>query len=473
MNGRFRGLSVSALGIFVVAALAACSGADQASVEDVPLGPVQDQGVMESALEADVQQAPDSEGAASTPSRDGFAAPAPLAACAAVVDPARELVIRHLGAVNDAARTTWTGGTATTKDGAWSFGRLMTNMAGANDPQLFVRGWLSRWETNRVVNTFTTPARTQIRSSVINTWPKDAAGKLDLRKAPLRLLAIANRMDLRQLSAGNAGEGRFLFGVTDAAGNPLSFTVILEYKLPATTAAEAQTWAQQWHALGALPIGTAAEQAKFNAALQEITDRFAGKNAAPTKINGSSIGQVRTNEITLAAPWELREFRLSSTGQLVQSTTAQTPDSSLLNDARTGRFINTNQTAILGGRHVVPLAFEALAFRGGSAPTDFTTIWNPANATDKTARHLFSVNTCNGCHGGETSTTFLHVAPRAKTSVAALSTFMTGKTVRDPVSGVTRTFSDLSRRKIDLQNFLCPPPAGSAEGEEPSINRVH
>ena len=126
----------------------------------------------------------------------------------------------------------------------------------------------------------------------------------------MRLLAIVNRFDLR--STGNAGEGRFVFGVLDAAGNPMQFTVILEYKLPAANAAAVQTWANDWHALGALALGSAAYRTK----LQQITHKFSKRGAFPGRPNDSAISQVRSNEIALAFPWELRELHLTTTGQL-------------------------------------------------------------------------------------------------------------------------------------------------------------
>ncbi|MGK3963804.1 hypothetical protein WMF38_06455 [Sorangium sp. So ce118] len=67
-------------------------------------------------------------------------------------------------------------------------------------------------------------------------------------------------------------------------------------------------WANAWHALGSLPFPSE----DYNAALQAITTRFAGRNAAPGRPNGSSLGQLRTNDIALASPWELREFTLAA-----------------------------------------------------------------------------------------------------------------------------------------------------------------
>lgn len=439
----------------LVLSLGACTF-DQSEEEDTAaLSSQLDEG-SSAAAESDTVPAGDA------PAGDSFASGA-AATCSVTVATGKELMIRHLGVVEDPKRTQWTGSMTDAADGAWSFGRLMAQMAGPNDPEVFVRNWLSRWETNRTVNGFTVPARPAIRN-IVNAWPKLANGELDLRRSPMRLLAIVNRMDLRNVSAGNAGEGRFVFGVTDAAGNPLSFTVILEYKLPVASAAEAKAWADQWHALGALAAGSA----EYNAALQKVTDRFAARGANPAKPNGSSIGQVRTNEIAIGSPWELREFRLNTSGQLVQATVAQTPAPSFKSSARTARWINANESAILAGKHIVPAKFEDLPFRGGNSLTDFTS-WNPAGVRNPEARHLLAVNTCDGCHGSETSTGFLHVGNRSKGALAPLSGFLTGTTVNDPVSGKPRTFNDLARRKTDFASFLC---SGTTEAAGAAA-RVH
>ena len=46
---------------------------------------------------------------------------------------------------------------------------------------------------------------------ILDNWPRTPDGKLDLAQPPLRLQAIVNRFDLRNLAAGDAGEGRFVF----------------------------------------------------------------------------------------------------------------------------------------------------------------------------------------------------------------------------------------------------------------------
>jgi hypothetical protein len=379
--------------------------------------------------------------------------------CDITVTPRTQLMITNLSVVNDPVRTRWSGKLTNPADGAWHFGRLMTEMAGDNDPATFVRSWLAQWQTAVTVNGQTVPPRAKI-NDIIKAWPKTSAGKLDLTKAPFRLLAIANRFDLR--SPGNAGEGRLVFGVIDPS-NPIvdtkQFTVILEYKMLAATA-DVKTWANLWKDLSTAPLGSDAYRAK----LQAITGRFTKRNAAPGRTNGSAISQVRTNEIALASPWELREFRLTTTGQLRMVAPALTPADStpnFNNTAKLATFMTQNAVAIKAQTHAVPLRFQDAPFAAGRV-TNGIDFWNAPGITDNPLRHRFSLNTCNGCHGSETSTFFLHVSPRAADAEAVLSTFLTGEfrgapfSFPDPVvTKVTRTFNDLQRRARGLRTFLC------------------
>src|SRR5262249_51208324 len=154
------------------------------------------------------------------------------------------------------------------------------------------------------------------RNLVLDPWPRTPDGEIDLDRAPLELLAIVNRIDLRDLDKGQAGEGRFVFGVLDPFGFPQSFTVIVEYQLPAATQQDVLDWAASWHALSSHPFPSE----EYNAALEALTLRFSGRNAAPGKPNGSALGQLRTNEIALEPRWQLREFTLGADGFLHEST---------------------------------------------------------------------------------------------------------------------------------------------------------
>src|SRR5262245_55424478 len=96
-------------------------------------------------------------------------------ACGVTINADSELMIRSIMVVEDPVRTQWTGSLADPSDGAWSFGRLMTAMAGTNDPEPFVHTWLQEWEAARTVNGFTVPPR-PIHDRVLDPWLNASGG---------------------------------------------------------------------------------------------------------------------------------------------------------------------------------------------------------------------------------------------------------------------------------------------------------
>jgi hypothetical protein len=259
-------------------------------------------------------------------------------------------------------------------------------------------------------------------------------------------------MDLRDLSAGHAGEARFVFSM-ESFGSPLQATLIMEYRLPAATAADVQGWADAWHALGALPFPSEA----YNAALQALTDKITGRGAIPSRPNGSGLLRLRTNEIDLGLgePWQFREFNLDpASGLLVPATIKVTPDSSFNGTSVLSDFMRSAAPDILLDRHTVPETFQGAPFLGASV-FNFLTPWLSDGTVDNEVRHHLSLNTCNGCHGAETGVGFLQVFPRFAGQPAFLSGFLTGTTVFDPVTGVQRSFGEIPHRRTDLTSLVC------------------
>jgi hypothetical protein len=209
---------------------------------------------------------------------------------------------------------------------------------------------------------------------------------------------------------------------------------------------------RSFHALQSLPFPS--EQ--YNAALQAITDRFTARNAVPSMPNGSSLIDIRTNEFAAVPIWQLREFRISPTtgGLLPAMPVFQTPDESFNGSELLGRFINANETAILSETHEVPLTFEGQPFATGSVfnQIDF---WEAPGINNPEARHKFSLNTCDGCHGAETGTEFLHVFPRVVGEQSRISGFLNGITVEDPITGEPRRLVELARRRGLMEDIVC------------------
>ena len=114
--------------------------------------------------------------------------------------------------------------------GPWTFGTLMRQLASkdpthiANDSAVsdFIKNWLNLWAITQIINSDTVKARTLVNTIILNPWLNKSRnagspeGQLDMRFAPFKLLAIVNRVDLRDgaldgIPGSPCGEGRFVF----------------------------------------------------------------------------------------------------------------------------------------------------------------------------------------------------------------------------------------------------------------------
>jgi hypothetical protein len=390
----------------------------------------------------------------------------------AAISTSHSLLVRDLGVIEDPTRTKASCGQ--TSMGVWSFGYLMEQIAnspatGVTGPQ-FVRAWLDRWMTAQPVNGGSYGPRTLMQSKILDPWIAASGGPgmpLDLSKAPFRLLAIVNRLDLRQQAAyggTSGGELRFVFMHVpfDCTNGGRPFEVILEFGLPVSGCLGLWTLANQWKALDALPLGSPS----YNAALEAITQEVVVANAAPFNPNGSLLNQIRTNENWLdhtgeGLDWELREFRIDpATHHLFQDTVAQTPYFYLRSTPVIANYVNDQPSAIKAGNYTVPLRYPtaADAFRAGGVVYGLGSFWDDFSGTpivDREARHKFSLNTCNGCHTGETHGFFTHVGATPFGTLPALSDFMSGGWANDPADLMpARFFDELERRAVDLDALL-------------------
>jgi hypothetical protein len=309
-----------------------------------------------------------------------------------------------------------------------------------------------------------------MQSEIIDPWVAASGGPsmpLDLSKAPFRLLAIVNRLDLRGQAAYGAtsgGELRFVFvHMPDGCVNTgQPFEVIFEFGVPLSGCFNLKAWANQWKALDTHALGSPA----YNAALEAITEQVVTSNAGGTKPNGSALNQLRTNENELddtgeGLDWQVREFRIDPTTHLLtEDTLTQTPDWLLRFGPRPADYVNGHESSIKSGTYQVPLRYPTRpdSFRAGALKYGLGTLWDglPSNPIpDRQARHLFSLNTCNGCHTGETHNVFTHVGPASFGTQAPLSAFLTGGWVDDAADGApSRFFDDLQRRAVDMDALL-------------------
>src|SRR6185503_1736389 len=92
-----------------------------------------------------------------------------------------------------------------TSGGVWSFGYLMRQLAGgssasATQVSTFIKTWLDEWQkTGNGVNGWPLSARPKLDNHIVQPWKAASTGsgvEFDPDKAPFRLLAIVNRIDL-------------------------------------------------------------------------------------------------------------------------------------------------------------------------------------------------------------------------------------------------------------------------------------
>lgn len=347
------------------------------------------------------------------------------------------------------------------------------------------------------------PAPIPVGRRLIERWKRDDGvdpnlpdqdWKPKFQNAPFRLLAIVNRMDLQRRDVDlyplNAGEGRFVFGVTYGPGalaapaaRTLNATVIFEYELTARDDAAARAWAESWHQLGQF----AAFDDNYCRALAKITQRFTQKQVRPDRTNGSALNQIRTNELNLSGrefpgsrmdnQWILQEFRLDpNTKRLASVTTKQTPPDALDSAPLLAEYINAHEAELLVLGHVVPAKYGGQPFLGrqSTMPGSNSSRWNPLKADGTSlvlnpeARFNFAFNTCNGCHTSETQTHFSHIQVRDRGAVAGLSHFLDDTSDLDALTTVTdstgHTFSrrmEIAERKRFMTFLLWPVPSGN------------
>lgn len=242
-------------------------------------------------------------------------------------------------------------------------------------------------------------------------------------------------------------------------GDWRGLNVILEFGNIQTSKCDLLALAQQWLDLSeaSLSFGTASSNNPYKIALQQITDYVTVASANTGKINGSAINRIRTNEKAFAdrdqslevhlgwarQDWEFRQFELDpvthgfklvplTNNPPVASNAAPNIDEDfsgtsqvVINDNLLNWIYAGNKQKVQQGNYNMPsylLAGSAVVTSEAAHYYDFDRqnwISKSPNYTGVTAsngseeakliRQQFSLNTCIGCHNGETKTRFMHV----------------------------------------------------------------
>jgi hypothetical protein len=348
------------------------------------------------------------------------------------VDRWKELLVDDPAIVGDARSSN------AVKGAPFSFRSQLEWLAGSDDAApAFTRAWLEQWNTVTAVGDAKAPVtpRPEVEDVLVKPWTAMSDGDdLDLSRAPFRLLAIVNRLDLAgDACSGSGGELRYVYTAVDpSSGASLDMTVNVEIPYPGSRSAH--DWALEWHRVAQVDDDSYA--GSLVELMQELRDHVAPAEA-----------RVRTNEAALSAKagWELREFHVAHDDNGDAALTEVTLDSTPRDDLRPGVLadaLQVDSSRLFTGSFTLPSELQAGA---ASLPTpDF--VWSVPGINDEVVR-AFSQNTCNGCHGGETEALpFQHIAAgKTEGAPVRLSRFL-----NDPRGGA----DELARRGELLSSML-------------------
>ena len=427
-------------------------------------------------------------------------------------------------------------------NGAWSFKTLVSNMAnGFSTPEQFLVDWVNNFlfsVSTLPLSGDATTDRVSSRTKLIRAWLKNCGIPLvgpgvpagwqtnPLLKAeefPVRLLAIINRLDLRGNSGyggfSNSGEGRFVFCFIDSNtptcsnGNniPGTMTFILEYGVPLKKCTDVKDYATKWWNLRTTPFDPLGAPGVFNSTLEAITKVFTAANANIARPNKSALNHFRTNDFLRIPfdiaqdPWDIRDFEIDAVTHKLKIIHPNKEPMEKANGAVAANipakltslvtFVNGLPITVANPNPVYTIPSDVAGMHAPMrVPPGNTYHWrgNTAFAMIPLNRREFSLNTCSGCHKGETKNEFTHVRPRAVNTESVLSGFMTGLGnddnsdpdgsvigsffVKDPdlLSSLgQKEFNEALRRAIDLEKLIFNSPCNLIIGIPQDLVAIH
>jgi hypothetical protein len=339
---------------------------------------------------------------------------AALPECAPDIRVEQELLIRDRAVLDSPAAQA---------RGNLSFGHLFARFAGSADPKRLDE-WLGEWLRTEIDG----GVPSQLRPSGIlrQLWPTNPGAHPDPAQAPFALSAILFRPDL------DPPELHFVYNlISRVRTQALPFSAILEFVVPE------ESWSRRFHALGALDSSTATLNA-----LAGIVRDLPSANA-----------RLRTNDLLLGAEWDLREFRIHGSGQVhavpLPGTPAITWDSPGLRQTLAAWVAGHPESTM-----ELPRTYQtanALVPNEGFG-------WLRDAGLPEPLRKRFSLQTCNGCHGGETQTRFTHISLHYPGGETRISDFLQ---------------ADLPARKTLFQDRICSRLDRLKARNQPRAGRPH
>ncbi len=374
--------------------------------------------------------------------------------------------------------------------GIWSLRTLLENInlgGSASARNDFYTSLFEQWLTDQTTdNGALVSARNAslVSSLLLNPFSSvdPATGKrvYQLWKLPFELIAIVYRPDLRSSDGTDGGELRFVYKLIGPDGSDLKLTLNLEYSLRSdfwdTPASTARSWANNFHRLSTLPVGSE----EYLRTLEGMT--FYVTSPLYDSYTETAIKHIRTNELAFdpaGVTWQMREFVVShptfTKTVVVASSVDDTPSASLNGTQQLVDFITQNPTLSAAGTAFLQpegIAHKATTstFLAGFSntsnnPNGVGVKWSAPGQSAVAVDNL-GLLTCNGCHQdnkmdaagtmhipGEVN--FYHIQPDVEpgqTGESRLSKFLTTADP-DPTRAARRP-GELARRKAELEQLL-------------------
>lgn len=300
------------------------------------------------------------------------------------------------------------------------------------------------------------------------------------------------------------GEGRLVFCLVDEEDRVVKkgLTLILEYGLDGATDEARLDWAMAWHALGK----HANFDQEYRDALRQVTRCFTdrcheAKSVDDVKEVKSVIDhimdrrardrmpllRIRSNDGVGGAQREFREFAFEK-NTLVPQLLLTSPKEEFfdrksaenrhlvkwLEDEKAQALTEWREQIRLNRDPAHPPVMRSVTLPDTilvqrksvkthgfiSVAAEENTHWDGRGMNDEILRREISVQSCCGCHCGDTNTSFYHVAPRDAGEAAQLSTFLRtdGRSwsLTDPASKHRLRSSEMEDRKEFFANLLDP-----------------
>lgn len=321
------------------------------------------------------------------------------------------------------------------------------------------------------------------------------------------------------------GEARLVFGVTDQEGNPLQpgTTVIFEYGLDVQEKhSHLQDWAEAWHGLGRhqqFDQHYLTELTKVTRAFTDLRslapperpfsrrtedEILAERNRKRARLplayriafgdgrTRSQLMRIRVNDGAFGAKREFREFKVRREGLESWDLFGTPRDSYFERDSFDNKWFATMtnndgrnsdilllrdqiETPLSGPIHIPYGPYHLAKNRRGagdprtivqakvaSVPQDNPDYHWDGPQVDRKTRRAYSLQTCVGCHAGDTNTPFFHIAPRKKGEASKLSRFLQTDgsefTIVDPAHPDWKIPSnEIETRRKALETILAMP----------------